>query len=69
MKIDKLWGSRLKKGSAKSFIEFASGRDVKYTQPCDQRLIPYDVWGSRAHAIMLWKQGLMNFLIKKVHLK
>ncbi len=60
MKIDKLWGSRLKKGSAKSLLEFTSGRDVKYTQPCDQRLIPYDVWGSRAHAIMLWKQGLMN---------
>ena len=60
MKIDKLWGSRLKKGSAKGLLEFTSGRDVIQTQPCDQRLIPYDVWGSKAHVIMLWKQGLMT---------
>ena len=60
MKIDKLWGSRLKKGSAKGLLEFTSGRDVMQTQPCDQRLIPYDVWGSKAHVIMLWNQGLMT---------
>lgn len=60
MKINTLWGSRLKKGSAKGLLEFTSGRDVKVTQPYDQRLIPYDVWGSKAHAIMLWKQGMMS---------
>lgn len=60
MKINQLWGSRLKKGSAKGLLAFTSGRDVKVTQPYDQRLIPYDVWGSKAHAIMLWKQGLVS---------
>lgn len=60
MKIDKLWGSRLKKDSAKGLLEFTSGRDIRHTQPYDQRLIPYDVWGSKAHVIMLWKQGIIT---------
>ena len=60
MKISKLWGSRLKKNPAKGLLEFTSGRDMKHTQPYDERLIFYDVWGSKAHAIMLWKQGLIN---------
>ena len=60
MKIDKLWGSRLKRGSAKGLLEFTSGRDIRQTQPYDQRLIPYDIWGSKAHVIMLWKKGLMT---------
>jgi len=60
MKIDKLWGSRLKKGSAEGLLEFTSGRDIRQTQPYDQRLIPYDVWGSKAHVIMLWKQGIIS---------
>jgi argininosuccinate lyase len=59
MKIDKLWGSRLKKDSAKGLVEFTSGRDIRCTKPCDERLIPYDVWGSKAHVIMLWKQGVV----------
>ena len=60
MKIDKLWGSRLKKDTAKGLLEYTSGRDIRHTQPYDQRLIPYDVWGSKAHVIMLWKQGMMT---------
>ena len=60
MKTSKLWGSRLKKTPAKGLLEFTSGRDMKNTQPYDERLIPYDVWGSKAHAIMLWKQGVIN---------
>lgn len=60
MKVDKLWGSRLKKDSAKGLLEFTSGRDIRQTQPYDQRLIPYDVWGSKAHVIMLWKQGMIT---------
>ena len=60
MKTSKLWGSRLKKTPAKGLLEFTSGRDMKNTQPYDERLIPYDVWGSKAHAIMLWKQGVID---------
>jgi len=60
MKIDKLWGSRLKKDSAKGLLEFTSGRDIRWTHPYDERLIPYDVWGSKAHVIMLWKQGIVT---------
>jgi len=60
MKIDKLWGSRLKKESAKGLLEFTSGRDIRWTQPYDERLIPYDVWGNKAHVIMLWRQGVVS---------
>jgi len=60
MKIDKLWGSRLQKNSAKGLLEFTSGRDVKETEPYDQRLISYDVWGSKAHVIMLWQQKVIT---------
>ena len=60
MKIDKLWGSRLQKNSAKGLLEFTSGRDVKETEPYDQRLISYDVWGSKVHVIMLWQQKVIT---------
>jgi len=60
MKADRLWGSRLTKSTAKGLLDFTSGRDVRHTSPYDQRLIPYDVWGSKAHVVMLWKQGLVT---------
>ena len=60
MKVDKLWGSRLQNNSAKGLLEFTSCRDVKETKPYDQRLISYDVWGSKAHVIMLWQQKVIT---------
>ena len=60
LKIDTLWGERLKHESADGLLAFTSGRDVRQTQPYDERLIPYDLWGSKAHAIMLWKQGIIT---------
>lgn len=59
MAEERLWGSRLKESPDEAFIRFISGRDVQGLPPCDELLIPYDIWGSRAHAIMLWKQGII----------
>jgi argininosuccinate lyase len=60
MKIDALWGSRLGKRPAEGVLAFTAGRDMQHTQPYDERLIPYDLWGSKAHAIMLWKQKVIS---------
>ncbi len=60
MKIEKLWGGRFKELPPKEIIEFLSGRDVKGIPPCDERLISYDIWGNMAHALMLFKQGILS---------
>ena len=41
-------------------VGFLSGRDVKGLPPCDDALVPYDLWGSRAHVIMLCHQGILS---------
>jgi argininosuccinate lyase len=60
MKIDKLWGGRFEKLPSKDMVDFLSGRDVKGIPPCDEALIPYDLWGSRAHVVMLCHQGILS---------
>jgi len=45
MKVEKLWGGRFEHLPSREIIEFLSGRDVKGIPPCDERLIPYDLWG------------------------
>jgi len=60
MKIEKLWGGRFEKLPSKEMIDFLSGRDVKGLPPCDDALVPYDLWGSRAHVIMLCHQGILS---------
>jgi len=60
MKVERLWGSRFKEKPDENFIKFISGRDIRPLPPCDEVLIPYDIWGSRAHAVMLWKQGIIS---------
>jgi argininosuccinate lyase len=60
MKVQKLWGERLRKEMPQHVIDFLSGRDVRGVPPCDEVLIPYDIWGSKAHAIMLWRQGIIS---------
>jgi argininosuccinate lyase len=60
MKVERLWGSRFKENPDEEFIKFISGRDIRGLPPCDEMLIPYDIWGSRAHAVMLWKQGIIS---------
>lgn len=60
MKIEKLWGGRFEEHPPEEIVEFLSGRDVRGTPPCDERLIPYDLWGNRAHLLMLCKQGIIS---------
>src|SRR4030042_17461 len=60
MKMEKLWGGRFEKLPSKSMVGFLSGRDVKGLPPCDKALVPYDLWGSRAHVIMLCHQGILS---------
>ncbi len=60
MKIEKLWGGRFKEMPSREMIDFLSGRDMKVSPPSDERLIPYDLWGSRAHVLMLCKQKIVS---------
>jgi argininosuccinate lyase len=60
MKIDKLWGGRFEEMPSEEMVDFLSGRDVRGIPPSDERLIPYDIWGSRAHVLMLCHQGILS---------
>jgi argininosuccinate lyase len=60
MKIDKLWGGRFEELPSQKMVDFLSGRDVRALPPCDERLILYDLWGSRAHVLMLCQQGFLS---------
>ena len=59
MKVEKLWGGRFEELPSKEMVEFLSGRDVRGIPPCDERLVPYDLWGDRAHILMLCRQGIL----------
>jgi len=60
MKIGKLWGARFEELPSKEMVDFLSGRDVRGVPPCDERLILYDLWGSRAHVLMLCQQKILS---------
>ena len=60
MKIGKLWGGRFEELPSREMVDFLSGRDVKGIRPCDERLISYDLWGNRAHVLMLYRQGILS---------
>jgi argininosuccinate lyase len=60
MKVERLWGGRFEELPSKEMVEFLSGRDVRDIPPCDERLIPYDLWGNRAHILMLCRQGILS---------
>jgi argininosuccinate lyase len=57
--MKRLWGKRFEKEPAALAEIFTSGRDVRGTPPADERLIPYDLWGSRAHVVMLARQKIL----------
>jgi argininosuccinate lyase len=59
MKMNKLWGKRFEKGPSALAEAFTSGRDVQGVPPADERLIPYDLWGSRAHVVMLARKKII----------
>ncbi len=60
MKIGRLWGGRFEELPSKEMVDFLSGRDVKGIPPCDERLFPYDLWGNRAHVLMLCQQAILS---------
>jgi len=60
MKIGKLWGGRFEELPSEEMVDFLSGRDVRGIPPRDELLIPYDLWGSRAHVVMLCHQGVLS---------
>lgn len=60
MKIDKLWGGRFDELPSREMVDFLSGRDVRGIPPADERLISYDIWGNRAHVLMLCHQGILS---------
>ena len=60
MKIEKLWGGRFTEMPSKEMVNFLAGRDVKGLPPSDENLISYDLWGSRAHVLMLCRQGILS---------
>jgi argininosuccinate lyase len=60
MKVDKLWGGRFEEMPSQETVDFLSGRDVRGIPPCDERLIPYDLWGSRVHVLMLCRQSILS---------
>ena len=57
--MKRLWGKRFEKQPSALAEAFTSGRDVRGIPPADERLIPYDLWGSRAHVVMLAEQGII----------
>jgi argininosuccinate lyase len=57
--MKRLWGKRFEKQPSALAEAFTSGRDVRGVPPADERLIPYDLWGSRAHVVMLAEQGII----------
>ncbi len=59
-KINKLWGSAFNKTPEESIIKFTAGRDVYPKKPADYHLVPYDLWGSKAHCIMLYGEKLID---------
>jgi len=69
MKTGKLWGPRFEKKPSALAEAFTSARDVRSKAPADERLIPYDLWGSRAHVIMLARRNILSLREARLLLK
>ena len=50
----KLWGGRFHSDLSTETEDFTQSIEV------DSRLVPYDIWGSQVHAIMLARQGITS---------
>lgn len=55
-----VWGHRLSEKPEELSIIYSSGRDVKAIPMADELLIPFDIWNTEAHDIMLYKQNIIN---------
>lgn len=58
--MKKLWGGRFGEMPSDETVAFLSGRDVRGIPPCDERLLPYDLWGTRVHVAMLCRQAILR---------
>ena len=50
----KLWGGRFRSELTAETEDFTQSIEV------DARMVPYDIWASQAHAIMLARQGIIS---------
>jgi argininosuccinate lyase len=66
---NKLWGSAFEKEPSEAVIKFTAGRDVYSVAPVDYKLLPYDIWGNKAHCVMLCKQKIISKKDAQVILK
>ncbi len=57
--INTLWGAAFHQKPTDSVLAFTAGRDVVGVPPADAALLPYDLWVSQAHAVMLGKTGII----------
>lgn len=55
-----VWGHRLAGKPEELSVMYSAGRDVKAIPMADELLIPFDIWNTEAHDIMLYKQGVLN---------
>ncbi len=54
------WRGRKDQPVEELALLFAAGRDVLARLPVDLALLPYDLWNSEAHNIMLWKRRIIT---------
>jgi len=52
--MSSLWGGRFSRKMATSMLNFSQSTEA------DTRLIPYDIWGSQVHALMLARQQIIT---------
>jgi len=55
-----VWGHRLAGKPEELSVMYSAGRDVKALPMADEVLIPYDIWNTEAHDVMLYKQGVLT---------
>ena len=67
--MNTLWGKVFKHKPTSAVINFTAGRDVNSVIPADYHLLPYDIWGSKAHCVMLSEQKIINNIDAQVILK
>lgn len=58
--MDLVWGRRLSEKPEELSVLYSSGRDVRPLPMADELLIPFDIWNTTAHNIMLHKQGIIS---------
>ena len=55
-----VWGHRLEDSPKELSVLYCAGRDVKVIPMADEVLIPFDIWNTEAHNVMLQRQGIIN---------